>query len=85
MSANARLDRGFFGVNIAYQPATTTEAGSARPSPALSAHGLVLIEEPPRVYTVAKIAGLLAITALGTAVLTAIVAGTALFALLNFG
>ena len=70
-------------MNIAYQPATTTAPGSARPRPARSPHALVLIEEPQRAWTFAKLAGLLAITAMAAAIVTAVVAGSALFALLN--
>ena len=43
----------------------------------------MLIEDAPRAWTFAKIAALLTVTVLGVAVVTAIVAGTALFALLN--
>ena len=70
-------------LNIAHQPATTAEVRPARPLPARSAHELVLIEDAPRAWTFAKIAALLTVTVLGVAVVTAIVAGTALFALLN--
>jgi hypothetical protein len=72
-------------VNIAYQPATADTAPSARPPLPRSPHELVLIEEAPRALTLAKIAGLLAITTFGAALSTAIVAGTALFALSNIG
>lgn len=72
-------------MNIAYQPATTTTVPSARPQLTRSPHELVLIETVPRASTLAKIVGLLAITALGSAIATAIVTGTALFALSNIG
>ena len=72
-------------MNIAYQPATSDDAHPTRAQFARSPHELVLTEAPTRAYTFAKIAGLLAITALGAALATAIVAGTALFALLNIG
>ena len=64
---------------IAHQTAMTAEAISTRPPPmprpARSAHALVLVEEPPRVWTVAKIGGLVAITAVSVALCAAIVAG----------
>ena len=72
-------------MNIAYQPATTTGRLRRGPRPSRSPHELVLVEEPSRAVTFAKIAGLLAVTAFCAALATAIVAGTAFFALLNFG
>ncbi len=83
--AHTRPNGETFGVNIAYQPATAAPANSTRPRPACSPHELVLVEDPPRAFTFAKIAGLLALTVFGAAVATAIVASTALFALLNIG
>ena len=57
---------------IAHQPAMTADAVSTRPAaPALDPrarpHELVLVEEPPRAWTVAKIVGLVAVTAVSTA------------------
>src|SRR4029079_2863260 len=79
--ARTRPEEETFAVNIAYQPATSADAHSARPQLARAPHELVLTEEPSRARTFAKIVGLLAITALCAALATAIVAGTALFAL----
>jgi hypothetical protein len=74
-------------VAIAHQSAMTAEAVSTRPQPmprpAHSAHALTLVEEPSRVWTVAKIGGLIAITAVSVALCAAILAGGALFAILN--
>jgi len=50
-----------------------------------SPHELVPVEPPKRAWTLAKIAGLLAVTGVGVTLLLAIVVGAALFALLNFG
>jgi hypothetical protein len=73
---------------IAHQPAMTTEAVSTRPpplpNPTRSAHELKLVEEPPRALTLAKIVGLVGITAVSVALCAAIVAGGALFAILTF-
>ena len=72
---------------IAHQSAMTAEAVSTRPPstprPAHSAHALALVEEPSRTWTIAKIGGLVAITAVSVALCAAIVVGGALFALLN--
>jgi len=85
-------------VAIAHQPAMTAEPVATRPVPvspdgtvvpsqrpagSRSVHGLVPVEEPSRAWTVAKIAGLVALTALSAALATAIVVGGALFAVLN--
>ena len=68
---------------IAPQPAMTTRSAPTRPRRARSPQGYVLAEHPPLGWTVAKLVGLLALTAAGVAVAAAIVAGIALFALLN--
>ena len=72
---------------IAHQPAMTTEAVPTRPPApagfARSGHELVLVDEPVRAWTLAKIVGLVAITAISAAVAVAIVAGGALFAILT--
>jgi hypothetical protein len=74
-------------VAIAHQSAMTAEAVSTRPPPtprpAHSVHALTLVEDPPRIWTVAKIGGLIAITAVSVALCAAILAGGALFAILN--
>jgi hypothetical protein len=75
-------------VVIARQPAMTTEGVSTRPPPprlATSPHELVFVEEPTRAWTLVKITGLIAITAVSVALCAAILAGGALFAILNFG
>ena len=71
-------------MNIAYQSATTDPPVQARARHAGSPHQLVLTEHEPRAWTIVKLVGLLALTAFGAALATAILAGTALFALLNF-
>ena len=68
---------------IAQQPAMTTEAITTRPQFPRSPHELVATDATPRAWTVAKILGLVALTAIGAALATAIVAGVALFALLS--
>jgi hypothetical protein len=80
----ARL-RGSNQVTIAYQPATTPERITVRAAPRRGPHDVVRVEMEPRSWTALRLAGLVAATAIGVAVLTAIVAGTALFAVLNFG
>ena len=62
-----------------------SEPDRTRPRLARSPHELVLVEHPPRALTIAKIAGLVAITTLGVALATAILAGGVLFAILSFG
>jgi hypothetical protein len=71
-------------VAIAHQPAMTAEPTSTRPVLPRSPHEPVLVRQPPRTWTVFKISGLLALTALGVALGTAMVAGAALFTILNF-
>jgi hypothetical protein len=87
-------------VAIAYQPAMTKEAvpihpPARHPDPrrdhrapadlARSSHEVVLVEAPVLAWTVTKIIGLLAITAMCAAVVVAIVAGGALFAISTIG
>ena len=76
-------------MSIAYQPATTAEPvgtrPGTRPEPARSTHAPVLVEEHRRAWTFVKIAGLLAITALGAALATAVILGAALFTALTIG
>jgi hypothetical protein len=82
-------------VAIAHQPATTADPFSARPrpeqpastrpAPVHSAHRVMLVEEPPRVWTFAKIVGLVAVTAATTALVAAVVAGSLLFAMMTMG
>jgi hypothetical protein len=57
---------------------------STRPSPPRRAHRLATVDLPARAWTAARIVGLVAATAFGVALATAVVVGTALFALLNF-
>jgi len=72
-------------VAIAPQPAMTTRPASARPvAPSASPHDLVHVVEPPRAWTLTKIAVLLAFTAAGIAVTVAIFAATAYFAVASF-
>jgi hypothetical protein len=70
---------------IAHQPAMTTDPVSTRPAlpPRPREHALVAL--PPRLLTAVRLVALLAATAVCVAVVTAVVAGTALFAILNFG
>ena len=77
-------------MSIAYQPAMTAEPVRTRPisthpepGRAGSPHTFVLVEEPARAWTIVKIVGLVALTALSAALATAIVLGGALFAVLN--
>jgi hypothetical protein len=46
---------------------------------------VVVVERPSRAWTLAKLAGLVTITTLGVALTTAVVAGAAVFAILNIG
>lgn len=71
-------------MTIAHQSAMTEERVRARPSPVSSPHQLVLVEQESPARTLAKIACLVAIAALGMTLAIAIVAGGALFALLSF-
>ena len=70
---------------IAHQPATTADPVSTRPAlpPRPREHTLVAV--PPRGLTAIRLMALLAATAVCVALVTAVVAGTALFAILNFG
>ena len=68
---------------IAYQPATTPDPVSARPAFPRGPHELVRVDRPRRSWTALRLTALVAATAICVALATAIVAGTALFALLN--
>ena len=80
---------------IAHQPAMTADPlqarprsaqpGSTRPAPVHSPHEVVLVEEPPRAWTLAKIAGLVAVTAATTALVAAVIAGGMLFTMMTLG
>jgi hypothetical protein len=70
-------------VAIAQQPATTTQAISARPPLARPPHELFPVPAPRRAWTVVKLVSLVALTAAGAALATAVVAGVAFFAILN--
>ncbi len=74
---------------IAYQPVTApdpiyTRPISTRPDSRRSQHGRVAVEAPSRAWTTVRILGLVAATSMCVALAIAVVAGTALFALLNF-
>lgn len=72
-------------MTIAYQPATTPERITVRPAPRRGPHELVPVELAPRGWAAFRLVALMGATAFGVALATAIVTGTALFALLNFG
>ena len=68
---------------IAPQTAMTEERARPRPPIVHSPHQLVPFARPRPARTLAKIAGLVGVAALGTAFAVAIVAGSALFLLLS--
>lgn len=70
---------------IAHQPATTADPVSTRPELPGRPRGHTLVALPARSLTVVRLAALLVATAGCVALATAIVAGAALFAILNFG
>jgi len=70
-------------VAIAPQSAMSEERVRPRPPIVRSPHQLVPVDRPSPARTLAKIAGLVAVAALGTAFAVAIVAGAALFLLLS--
>ena len=70
-------------MSIDPQSATTPLYLQARPF--RPPHGLVIVTRPPRALTLTKIAGLMALTTIGVALTLAVVAGSALFAILNIG
>ena len=72
-------------MSIAHQSATPVPPKRARLGLTRAPHGLVTVDEPALAWTIAKIAGLLFLTAITVALVSAIVAGTAFFAILNFG
>ena len=70
-------------MTIAHQP-VTARAGSRRGGPLPRVlHGFMTVDLPPRAWTAARIVGLVAATAFCAALATALVVGTALFALMN--
>ena len=70
-------------MTIAPQRAMTEERFSARPRSSALRTTLVPVEQPAPAITLAKLAGLVALAAFGTAFATAIVVGTALFMLFS--
>ena len=65
------------------QPAMTPLLFQARPPVARPPHRVVQIERPKHALTLAKIAGLVALTSLGVVLTVTVVAGVALFAILS--
>ena len=65
--------------------AEPTWTASSEPGLPRSPHALVLVDGPSRAWTILKITGLVAVTALSTALATAIILGGALFAVLTIG
>jgi hypothetical protein len=53
--------------------------------PARAPHGLVPVAAPRRALALVKLAGLVVLTTVGVTLVTAVVAGSALFAILNLG
>jgi hypothetical protein len=70
-------------VAIAPQSAMTEEPLRARPPIIRSPHMLVPVDRPSPAVTLAKIVGLVALAAFGTAFATAMVVGGALFMLFS--
>jgi hypothetical protein len=70
-------------VTIAHQPVTAPAPVSTRPSLARIQYGRETDDLPPGAWTAARIVGLVAATACCAALATAVVVGTALFALMN--
>lgn len=77
-------DRGSDELTIAYQPATAPDPVSARPVLPRGPHELVPVRLPRRGFTSARLAGLLAATAVCVALATVVAAGILLFALVNY-
>jgi hypothetical protein len=71
-------------VAIAHQSVTAPQSLRARPAPPQIRPASVGVFRTPRTWTTVRLLGLVLATALGVALATAVVAGTALFALLNF-
>jgi hypothetical protein len=78
-----RCEPGSKQMTIAHQSAMTDRRVRARPPTVRSAHELVCVEPRPA-RTLAKIAGLVAVAAVGVALVAATVAGGVLFMLFNF-
>jgi len=68
---------------IETQSATTPLYFQARP--ARLPQGVVAVEPPRRALALAKLAGLVLLTTIGVTIVTAVVAGSALFTILNMG
>jgi hypothetical protein len=76
-------------VTITYQPVTAPAPISTRPATSrrpyrVVPYRMVAADRPGRVWTAVRIVTLVAATALCVALAVAVVAGAALFALLNF-
>jgi hypothetical protein len=73
-------------VVTAHQPGLPSEGASTRPTPALprAPHRVVVVDEPRRARTLAKIAGLIAITALSVPLCAAIVVGGTFVAIMTW-
>jgi hypothetical protein len=71
-------------VAIAHQPVMAPTPVSTRPSRPQSRYRLAEVDTRSRASTAARIVGLVAATAFGVALATALVAGAALFALMTY-
>jgi hypothetical protein len=71
-------------VAIAHQSVTAPVILRTRPAPRHVRYASVAVVRTPRTWTTVRLVGLVLATAMGVALATAIVAGTALFTLLNF-
>ncbi len=73
---------------IAHQPAVTVQTDPTRlaptPEPVRRPHGRVPVEELARGWTLAKLAALIAITALSVTLCAAVMAGGALLTIMSF-
>jgi hypothetical protein len=71
-------------VAIAHQSVTAPLPLRTRPAPSPVRYASVGVVRTRRTWTAVRLIGLVAATAIGVALATAVVIGTALFALLNF-
>lgn len=69
---------------IAHQTVTAPVRITTRPDRRRNTHGRVAFVVPSRAWTTVRLVGLVGATAMCVAMATAVVVGTALFALLNF-
>ena len=81
----ASIERGGVQAAIAYQPVMVPTRVWTRPARPRVWYRRMVARRPSRAWALVRLVGLVVATALGAALVTALVAGAALFALMTLG